>query len=71
MFPWLTTTMKMPIPYVALMGTIMEFSAYLGLTVDSQVVSMISSMFLLVGFSFAASTSVSIISVRERDVIEE
>ena len=71
MFPWLTTTMKMPIPYVALMGTIMEFFAYLGLTVDSQVVSMISSMFLWVGFSLAASTSVSIISVRERDVIEE
>ncbi len=71
MFPWLTTTMKMPIPYVALIGTIMEFFAYLGLTVDSQVVSMISSMFLWVGFSFAASTSVSIISVRERDVIEE
>ncbi len=71
MFPWLTTTMKMPIPYVALMGTIMEFFAYLGLTVDSQVVSMISSMFLWVGFSFTASTSVSIISVGERDVIEE
>ena len=71
MFPWLTTTMKMPIPYVALVGTIMEFFAYLGLTVDSQVVSMISSMLLWVGFSFAASTSVSIISVGEREGVKE
>ena len=71
MFPWLTTTLKIPIPYVALMGTIMEFFAYLGLTVDVQAVSMISSMFLGVGFRFAASTSVSIISVTEREGVEE
>ena len=64
-YPMLMSKLKVPIPYLALTGMIIEFFAYLLITVDSEYGSMAATLLLWIGFSMAAPTSVSIISVSE------
>lgn len=61
-YPWLTGKLKVPIPYLAAIGMAIEFFSYLGMTVDSEMGSMIACTVLWIGFCFAAPTSVSILS---------
>ena len=63
-YPWLTGTVKVPIPYLAATGMAIEFFSYLAMTVDSEIGSMIACTVLWIGYCFAAPTSVSILSVR-------
>lgn len=71
LYPWLTGILKVPIPYLALTGMILEFFSYLGMTMDSEYGSMAWTLVLWLGFSLAAPTSVSIISVGEARSVEE
>ena len=64
-YPMLMSKLKVPIPYLALTGMIIEFFAYLLITVDSEYGSMAATLLLWIGFSMAAPTSVSIISVSD------
>ena len=53
------------------LGMILEFFSYLGMTMDSEYGSMAWTLVLWIGFSLAAPTSVSIISVGEARRVEE
>lgn len=62
-YPKLTATLKVPIPYLAIFGMIIQFYSYLGMTVNNQYVSMLCTIILFLGFNNAAPTSVSILTV--------
>ena len=70
-YPWLTGKLKIPIPYLAGIGMAIEFFSYLGMTVDSEMGSMVFCTILWIGFCFAAPTSVSILSVGDRAMCDE
>ena len=54
----LMSKLKVPIPYLALTGMIIEFFAYLLITVDSEYGSMAATLLLWIGFSMAAPSLV-------------
>ena len=66
-YPWFTGKLKVPIPYLAIAGMIIQFFSYLCMTLNNQFVSMVASLFLWLGFNNAGPTSVSIISVSARE----
>ena len=62
-YPLLSGKLKVPIPYLAIFGMIIQFYSYLGMTVNNQYVSMLCTIILFLGFNNAAPTSVSILTV--------
>lgn len=70
-YPWFTGKLKIPIPYLAGIGMAIEFFSYLGMTVDSEMGSMLFCTLLWIGYCFAAPTSVSILSVSACDPSDE
>ena len=65
-YPWLISTLHFPIPYAATLGMIIECISFIAMSAaKSQLGSIIASVVLWIGFTFAAPCSVSIISVRK------
>ena len=62
-YPLLSGKLKVPIPYLAIFGMIIQFFSYLCMTLNNQYVSMVAGLFLWLGFNNAGPTSVSIITV--------
>ena len=59
------STLHFPIPYAATLGMIIEFFSFIVMSAaKTQLGSIMASVVLWVGFTFAAPCSVSIISVR-------
>lgn len=63
-YPWLVSTVNVPIPWMGIIGYIIVFISYFGMVLTKTMVpSMIYSSILWVGFSLVSPSSVSIISV--------
>ena len=62
-YPWLSGKLKVPIPYLAMAGMIVQFFSYFCMNLNNQYISMVGALFLWLGFNYASPTSVSIITV--------
>ena len=68
-YPWLISTLHFPIPYAATLGMIIECISFIVMSAaKTQLGSIIASVVLWIGFTFAAPCSVSIISVRSKSL---
>lgn len=63
-YPWCVATLKLPIPHLALGGSLMMIVCYLGMVLPSTSLgSMIFAILFWVAFCFATPLSISVISV--------
>ena len=63
-YPWLVSTVNVPIPWMGIIGYLIVFISYFGMVLTKTMVpSMIFSTILWVGYSLVSPSSVSIISV--------
>ena len=63
-YPWIVSTLNVPIPYLATIGCIIVFICFnLMSIVPTEIGSITASIILWIGFCCAAPSSVSIISV--------
>lgn len=63
-YPWCVSTIKLPIPHLALGGSLLMIVGYLGMVFPSTSLgSMAFAILFWIAFSFATPLSISVISV--------
>ena len=64
LYPWMVEKLNIPIPYMALMGHVIMFFCYIGMSAAKTMMGSIVWCFILwVGYGSASPSSVSILSV--------